>query len=325
MTEFLSKTIGSIITKKPVTCQENDTILQALKKSAKEKVSAMPVWSETQKKHIGFFDILDVITFIATMGAVPELVQQFLGQQEISEDTWSNFIKEESVQLKVITCGQLLEISQARSSWKFIDSSFSLQWVMDLLNHDSKVRRIAVMENDQLIGVASQSLLLSTLAKESQSNPELSKMLKLDRTLEEIEKSTHSWDHPLVTINGTENALAGFQKLTEHGLLGIPVVNEENVLLGCLSANDLKASEPFNIFTDLYLPCVMYLEKSSELFPRYQNKSLSPITVQKKDTMADTLKKISENQIHRIFIVDSENHLLNVLSLCDIISLLQVK
>jgi len=94
-------------------------------------------------------------------------------------------------------------------------------------------------------------------------------------------------------------------------------------LVSTLSASDLKGSLEVNLFHDLYLPIGLYLDKAT---PEFERKlSHNPICCNSDSNIYELLHKLSMNRIHRIFITDSENKPTGILSLGDIISMMNME
>jgi len=108
--------------------------------------------------------------------------------------------------------------------------------------------------------------------------------------------------------------------MIEKGVSGLAVVDDANRIVGVISGSDLKGSLEFNIFSDLYLPVGVYLEKSTSAFP--SNHSVNPIVCTLDNTLKDVVLTLAKDQVHRVFLKSPEGYPLGVFSLCDVISFL---
>lgn len=66
----------------------------------------------------------------------------------------------------------------------------------------------------------------------------------------------------------------------------------------------------------------MYLDKATMDFAQSSPKSEHPITCTLDSTLQDILVSLDKNHVHRIFVVDKDRKPIDVLSLCDIIEVL---
>jgi len=105
-----------------------------------------------------------------------------------------------------------------------------------------------------------------------------------------------------------------------QSVTGLPVINDEEILVGSLSSSDLKGSKEENLFTDLNLSVADFLASRIGEFKRDDISLLVSCTMD--DTIQDIVQRMVSRHIHRIFIVDNNNKLIGVLSLCDIIQIL---
>jgi len=104
----------------------------------------------------------------------------------------------------------------------------------------------------------------------------------------------------------------------DHQVSGLPVVDEENKVIASISASDLKASTEKTLIFDVHTPLREYLSNCNRLFKKDPNSK--PITCTIKSTLCEVIAKLVKNHIHRIFVVDDNNTLIGVLSLCDVIT-----
>jgi predicted transcriptional regulator len=74
------------------------------------------------------------------------------------------------------------------------------------------------------------------------------------------------------------------------------------------------------IFFDLFLPAFDFIQKTSYQFQRAD--SLHPLCCTVESTIDEVMQKFSANHVHRMFLVNREHMPLQVISLCDVISLL---
>jgi len=124
----------------------------------------------------------------------------------------------------------------------------------------------------------------------------------------------------------------------------VAVVDSTGSIVNTLSGSDIKVSLGKNIFADLNLPLPEFLAKSNEYFKRVRSRTGTnqppeallthlwhsdvqhshPVVATMSETLESVLNKLNDNHIHRLFVVDAANRPIGVLSLCDLISHLNV-
>ena len=75
-----------------------------------------------------------------------------------------------------------------------------------------------------------------------------------------------------------------------------------------------------DIFFDLFLPAFDFIQKTSYQYQRAD--SLLPICCTPESTIEEVLQKFAKNHVHRMFLVNESHSPMQVLSLCDVITLL---
>jgi len=105
--------------------------------------------------------------------------------------------------------------------------------------------------------------------------------------------------------------------LTEHKISGLSLVDWENKLMANFSASDLKGMMPraFVLFNSSTLD---FLRQGTEV------KSLTPpITCSANARLDGVMDTLAKKHAHRIFVTDTNNHPIGIVSLTDIMSVLQ--
>jgi len=117
----------------------------------------------------------------------------------------------------------------------------------------------------------------------------------------------------------------GLLKLHSNRISGVPIVDSHGVLVGSLSASDLKRvhlTPPEELIYDLYQGVKTFFNiPFNEQEKRFLAKlpHFEPITVLPTQTLLDAMKVVNERKIHRVFEVDENKKLLSVCSLSDIV------
>lgn len=141
----------------------------------------------------------------------------------------------------------------------------------------------------------------------------------------------------VITIKPEDTVNQVADILSEHHFTGVPVVDENGVLVGTVSERDFIASD-----SKIYLPT--YIKLLTELdFVKNDERNLSPavqniINATAKDIMNDQPVTIDENsdietlaemfgqkRVNPIPVVDKDNKLLGIVSRSDLIKLFSAK
>jgi len=121
----------------------------------------------------------------------------------------------------------------------------------------------------------------------------------------------------VVQIQQTESVLRAFQLIVSKGVSGIAVVDHNGVLVGGLSANDLKrtrASSSDELLKDLKEPIQKFLKEFIKVPKAF------PATVKSSNTSLEhILGLVVSEHVHRVFVVDEKGCPVQVISLGDII------
>jgi CBS domain-containing protein len=98
--------------------------------------------------------------------------------------------------------------------------------------------------------------------------------------------------------------------IRDRNVTGVAVVDEGNTLVNDFSASDLKLAYGEHLFDLLAHPLEEFLQRKNMKTPIY----VTPNT-----PLKNVLKVITEQQIHRIFVVDNKKYPKSVITLTDIL------
>jgi len=123
------------------------------------------------------------------------------------------------------------------------------------------------------------------------------------------------WIKTVVTVKDDESVQAAIQKLKQHKVSGIGIVDQEGRLQGAFSPGALKY---FGIGNK-----VLSIGSSTmrEFVAQVQLPKEFPLSVMKTATACQVISKFSQSGTHRIFVVDAENRPEGIISLVDVIDL----
>jgi len=276
--------------------------------SEKKNILSVPVYDEQQQKWVGLVDMFDILTVLVFMSDLKPLVD-VVNQKEVD---WYKWIETE---FKVLCDESIASIcdSSEQNHWCAVSRLKPLHSLMDMFSKDVNLHRVPIVDDDgNVIGLISQSKVINHLYKNVEHFPD-STAAKVNNCFKPSK---------VVSITADKTALDAYRLMIQERVSGLAVVDQEGKLVGSLSCSDLKGSMESNLFHDLYLPIAMYLDKGTQQFDRKQ--SLIPVACTVDTTIYEVLHKLSSKHIHRLFVTNNDNKPIGVLSLCDIISMMNL-
>jgi len=187
-----------------------------------------------------------------------------------------------------------------------VDEKASLQDAIDLLVRWN-VRRIPVVNSEgELVTLLTQSQLISFLQKHISGFPICTKKIS------ELSVGTKE----VVSAHMSDKTIDAFKKIVDKGVQGIAVLDEQDKLVGNLSANDLKIiGHTAKLLPLLILPLSHFNTyiPNNPIIP-------GPIAVNPLHTIEEVMFKIVMSKVHRVFVQDGDR-LTGVISLFDLLKL----
>ncbi|KAJ3211291.1 hypothetical protein HDU67_004633 [Dinochytrium kinnereticum] len=113
------------------------------------------------------------------------------------------------------------------------------------------------------------------------------------------------------TATEGETAIEGYARMAANKVAALPVVSKDGIVVDTLSASDLRGMSAGTL-ENVKLPVSGFVKLS----PTHKE---STISVSSTDTLYDAFKKIVENDIHRVWILDATGKPVGVVSQSDII------
>lgn len=134
------------------------------------------------------------------------------------------------------------------------------------------------------------------------------------------------------TVRGDEPLIVAARRMLEHGLGGLPVVNEKEQLIGLLEVDDLlpkPENVPFSTVQALQLFGEWVDPGSIEkIYAQYARIPVSQVmrtelaTVRPEDSLETALSRMMEGQQYRrVLVIDEHDHLLGTLTRSDFLRL----
>lgn len=174
----------------------------------------------------------------------------------------------------------------------------------------SGARRALVVKNGKPLTVVSQIDMVAFLVTEF-----LADHLKAFETMTLLELQL-GVDKTVATVNADEPAIKAFWSMSTFFISSVPVLDPSNkMIMTQISVTDLKGLRPDN-FNALLLPCSEYIDVVS---PQKQ----APVCATPNTTFGELLDKFAGNNLHRVWVTDSNREIMGVVSLEDLIKLVR--
>jgi len=311
--EFLQNVhIGDIIFDKTelIRIDDDASLEEFNNKLVQFNILSMPVWSKEKNQYLGFLDVFDLISFISfgtKYNQKPKDEKYFSHSMAIKLPEWSG-----------TTVGELLRITQqatlnsdsSRDGHIYVFEPYEL--VTRLLKPfgTAKTHRVLVHQKDDheiyhTYRVLSQTDLVRFFAKNMQN---------LNQTILNADiESLGLTKGGIHTIATSESALDGFRKMDIlQDTNALALVDQEQKLVGNLSASDLRGITT-ETMSQLQAPIIDFLKSTCT------NRPIKPVTCTSKTPLRDVIQLAVDNKIHRVWVVDSVNTPVGVVTLSDII------
>lgn len=126
----------------------------------------------------------------------------------------------------------------------------------------------------------------------------------------------------VITVAPPKKAIDAFKLIRDNRVSAVGVVDKEGILVGNISASDIKMIE----HDARHLP---RLFNSVEVFTikcnQFNNVDGEVVTCSIDDKLESVIQKLSERKIHRIYVVDEKKKPVGVLSVSDLFTLLDLQ
>jgi len=210
------------------------------------------------------------------------------------------------------TISQIAGLSQKNKLIPVMEGTTILN-IMQIMISNNAQRVPIVSTHNKLINFVTQSSLLQYFATNS------SKLGKYgDSTLSELGFQPKH----VFAVKESAKALDAFKLMSEHKITGVPILDSEGDIITNLSSKDLRTvlTDP-QFFDKLQLPVERFAsELKTKSFLHNAETMYPKICCKFSNKFADVLHKLAATKIHRIYIVDQNEHPVGVISLHDIIA-----
>lgn len=278
-----------------MTVQQSDTLSRVFRELTTEGFLGAPVLDG--KKYVGFISMIDLVKYTNSL-FVGHSVEEWIDFWEKSDDFSSATVKD------------IMETPDkwSRDPFPPTQSNFSSFHALETMAITG-MHRIAVLDPDtqRVNGIITQSMLLSFLR---QIKPHWGSFanIKVSSMTKDLKVIVH-------TAKESERAINAFNRMEDEEVSGLPVVNEEGVLVGSISARDLRAvGTSGEHFFRLYKTIKELKALERGMYPKltpkthYSRSALptSALFVTPNDTMERVIDLMHDGNIHRVFVCDSK-------------------
>jgi len=256
-------------------------------------IYSAPVYDASQKKYIGFLDLVDVVKFIGNI----------ISETQTNRDILT-LVHQESIFASAIT-GDVVNISN-RNAFVPLNDSDTLGDAIRILG--SGIHKIPILKNGKLWQVLTQSYIIHFMYKN---------MSKLGPFVDYPLKDLHlGYPKEVYSVHPTDRAYEAFLLMAKHGVSAVPIIGQHQEIIANISAKDLKLILKEELFNKLYLTAMEFVQnlKSEELMATNPS-----IVCRPTDLIKTVITSLAFLKIHRLYVVDEKNRPIGVVSLGDIL------
>eukprot|EP01080_Neovahlkampfia_damariscottae_P003318 gene3318-5758_t len=258
-----------------------------------KKILACPAVDD-KKKVVGMVDVFDILSTLIEL--MPE--EKDLKDEDALERSYR------AVNLKKIT--EVLNKSGKNPCEPMYHNTPALEMISMFADG---LHRVPVLDDkEDLIVTVSQSLVVKYLTKEMKSKDEMIEFGK--KSLSELFLGKVQ----VKALKSSDSVLKAFKIMNKHGFSSIPIVGDDDQIVGNFSNSDVKGFCKESI-PSFFQTIGFYLEKQSE-------QALKPVTCKADDSLVSVMEKLSSGP-HRVWVVDEKNRPVSVVSMTDIFKLLR--
>jgi len=294
--------------------KSTSTVTETCEMLSKHNILSAPVRNQDKKdakdwsdKYIGIVSMLDVLLYA-------------LKSAEDAEQYFKKDLGDKGAFLPLIQSARKFAITPVsaildddRTPFMPISTDSSLLEAMWLMNKNNHVYRLIVVdpEEPKVVNILTQSHLVKLLHDNLEKLGDIA-----NKTIEEL--GLHK-EKKLVSVRLTDSALDAFRLIRKHNISAVPVIGIDGLIVGNISVKDARvvvSEKNPSAFQRILSPIKDFLvdivKAKLDIVP-------SAIICRINDTLATVIKKLVENKIHRVWIVNDGLKPIGVVSLTDVI------
>jgi len=281
--------------------ERTDRVVDVFKGLVRYNFLSVPILQKTGRKYYGFLDMGDIVQYVVeSFGA---------GKLEATQDFWQLIDKEEAFREKTVK--DIMRYPVAfKNRYHPVAGGYSLLSALEVLARERTLHCLAVTDTDRnLLNIVTQSQLLRFVQENLDLlGPKANKPVgKIAGALKEVYK-----------VNQSLPAIEAFKVMNGTDVSGLAVIDDDGRIVDNISLRDLKAMAPdAGLFWRLFGTTKTFLEKLQA--ERLGGRPYSVQVCSTDDTLGDIIKRLVDQKIHRIYITDSDQKPIGLLSLKDIL------
>jgi len=261
------------------------------------RILSVPVTDEGCKRFVGMIDVFELVQFTA---------RSFFDSEDYAtqDDNPLNF--EEifrQLEFEEKTAGDLVKESVRAQSLKIFKPEATLGEAARVLS--SSDQRILVGDQPDTAYLISQTDVVRFLHK----NKTLVPKELLETGLYKLPNVNVMKD--VKSITESSAAMQGFFEMARQGIMAVAVVDEQNKLVGSLSASDLRGLSEQTL-SALTRPALEFIRATSGRDP------MPPVRCLPTDTLEYAMDLVLKAKVHRVWVTDEGHHPVGVLAMTDI-------
>jgi len=267
----------------------------------KHNFLSVPVLQKTKHKWYGFIEVGDIVGFYV------EHFGDALGDE--GKKFWDTIAEKEG--FMDITVGEVMKHPLTRANpFHPIMNGYSLYYAIETLAREEALHRVPIIDaNRNLKSVLTQSQVIEFLYDNYDKLGLITN--KPVGEMEGVLRDVH-------TIHEESRAIDGFKMMQKQNVSAVAVVDNDGKVVGNLSLRDLKAIRLENqLFARLFQTTQHFLRRLREEFPSARPKTKQVVTVD--DTLGHVIKVLVDHSIHRVYIVNSDQKPIGVISLRNVL------
>lgn len=272
---------------KLITVESSDAMEVLLQKLFENKVSSLPVFDKDEGRYNAFFDCVDAVSYFVQYYEKrgPNGIDDSFFQTQYSKDLLGSSYR-----------------NWANTFVSTISEGDCLKRVLDTMVNLSNIHRLPVFNfAGEFRGMLSQSDVFYSIKEYIHLFPLVTNTVQ-NLGLGDKQGVKARTNTPLCEV---------FKLIANNRVSGVPILDDDGVLVGNISASDIKliGNKPTNLDV---------LKKSAGEFMVRRK----PIAVQASTTIQQVVALVTTERIHRVYVVDASGEYKGVISLVDVLSLL---
>jgi len=305
-----------------VVLDKNMKIADAARLLQQENFISAPVFDKEMKYFVGILDVVDIARWVAlgcsleraykdkdfeNFGFADGTVQDILNQSEKSKRIFI-FDSNQSLEsaMKILSFRDHRVIVCNSREWHHV--------LLPVVSPQTNKIEFKEIETSKSYSILTQSDVVQYIFQHRDKfSPPLFQQFSQQLDVLGLVDVT-SGGASIVKAIKSERAIDGFLKMFDEGVSALAIVDKNGRLVANLSASDLRGLTEDKL-KFLGLPISKYLKAVGS------SKLRKPVTCSPKDSLNDLINKVVPSRIHRVWVTDSSEIPLGVVSLTDIITI----